>query len=92
MTNVTYVRQSSMATFTFLLLIIYVISEKKTICNPLAHPTLKCTHTKTCEVPNIFYLTEGLHCTFIFRTCVFQYLRFQRPPPKMAWLLVRPVY
>ena len=60
-----------MATFTFLLLIIYVISEKKTICNPLAHPTCKCTHTKTCEVPNLFYLTEGLHCSCIFRTCVF---------------------
>ena len=67
-----------LATFTFLLLIIYVISEKKTICNPLAHPTWKCT-TLTCEVPNFFYLTEGLHCTCIFRTCVFQYLRFQRP-------------
>jgi len=39
------------------------------------HPTL------TCEIPNFFYLTEGLHCTCIFRTCVFQYLRFQRPPP-----------
>ena len=29
MTHVTYVRQSSMATFTFLLLIMYVILEKK---------------------------------------------------------------
>ena len=26
-------------------------------------------------------MTEGLHCTCIFRTCVFQYLRFQRPRP-----------
>jgi len=34
-----YVRQSSIGYLTFLLLIIYVISEKKTICNPLAHPT-----------------------------------------------------
>jgi len=67
-----------LATFTFLLLIIYVISEKKTICNPLAHPTWKGT-TLTCEIPNFFYLTEGLHCTCIFRTCVFRYLRFQRP-------------
>ena len=56
-----------LATFTFLLLIIYVILEKN---NPLAHPTWKCT-TLTCEVPNFFYLTEGLHCTCIFRTCVF---------------------
>ena len=59
-----------LATFTFLLLIIYVISEKA-ICNPLSHPTWKCT-TLTCEVPNFFYLTEGLHCTCIFRTCVFR--------------------
>jgi len=66
-----------LATFTFLLLIIYVISEK-TICNPLSHPIWKCT-TLTCEVPNFFYLTdltEGLHCTCIFRTCVFHPCRF----------------
>ena len=49
---------------------LFTLSQKKTICNPLAHPTWKCT-TLTCEVPNFFYLTEGLHCTCIFRTCVF---------------------
>ena len=54
----------------FLLLTIYVISEKKTICNPLAYSTWKCTRL-TCDVPNFFYPTEGLHCTCIFRTCVF---------------------
>jgi len=80
--------------FTFLLLIIYVISEKKTICNPFAHPTWKYT-TLTCEVPN-FFLCDWrfalyLHFPYlrfpslqirtrVFRTCVFQYLRFQRPP------------
>jgi len=66
-----------LATFTFLLLIIYVraLSQKKTICNPLAHPTWKCT-TLTCEMPNFFYLTEGLHSTCIFRTCVFHPCRF----------------
>ena len=45
MTNVTYVRQSSMATFTFLILIIYVISEKQSVIHlptPLENaPTLK---------------------------------------------------
>ena len=44
--------------------------RKKTICNPLSHPTWKYTKL-TCEVPNFFYLTEGLHCTCVFRTCVF---------------------
>jgi len=49
--------------------------RKKPICNPLAHPTWKCT-TLTCEMPNFFYLTEGLHSTCIFRTCVFHPCRF----------------
>ena len=48
----------------------YLRYLKKTICNPLAHPTWKYTKL-TCEVPNFFYLTEGLHCTCVFRTCVF---------------------
>ena len=39
MTNVTYVRQSSMATFTFLHLIIYVISEKKQSVGLIHLPT-----------------------------------------------------
>ena len=67
-----------LATFTFFTsdyLRFYVVSEKKPIYNPLAHPTWKCT-TLTCEVPNFFYLTEGLHCTCIFRTCVFHPCRF----------------
>ena len=34
-----------------------------------------------------YYLTEGLHCTCIFRTCVFQYLSFQRPQNEM-WAFV----
>ena len=50
---------------------LFTLSQKKTICNPLVHPTWKCT-TLTCEVPNFVYLTEGLHCTCIFRTCVFR--------------------
>jgi len=49
---------------------LFTLSQIKTICNPLAHPTWKCT-TLTCEIPNLFYVTEGLHCTCIFRTCVF---------------------
>jgi len=57
---------------------LFTLSQKKTICNPLAHPTWKYT-SLTCELANFFYLTEVLHCTCIFRTCVFQYLRFQRP-------------
>ena len=66
-----YVRQSSMGYLYFFTsdYLRYVISWK-TICNPLSHPTWKCT-TLTCEVPNFFYLTEGLQCTCIFRTCVF---------------------
>ena len=70
-----------LATFTFLLLIIYVISEK-IICNPLSHPTWKCT-TLTCEVPN-FFLSDWrfalyLHFSYLpfpslqIRTCVFRF-------------------
>jgi len=54
---------------------LFTLSQKKTICNPLAHFTWKCT-TLTCEVPNFFYLTECMHCTCIFRTCVFHPCRF----------------
>ena len=73
-----YVRQSSIGYLYFFTSDYLRYLRKKTICNPLFHPTWICT-TLTCEVPNIFYLTEGLHCTCIFRTCFFQYLRFQRP-------------
>ena len=77
------VRQSSIGYLYFFTSDYLRYLRKKPFCNPLAHPTWKCT-TLTCEVPNFFYLTEGLHCTCIFRTCVFrtcvfQYLRFQRP-------------
>ena len=63
-----YVRQSSIGYLFYFWL--FTLSQKKTICNPLAHPTWKYTKL-TCEVPNFFYLTEGLHCTCVFRTCVF---------------------
>ena len=56
--------------FIFFYFWLFTLSQKKTICNPLAHPTWKCT-ILTCEVPDFFYLTGGLHCTCIFRTCVF---------------------
>jgi len=58
-----------LATFTFFTSD-YLRYLKKTICNPLSHPTWKCT-TLTCEVPKFFYVTEGLHCTCIFCACVF---------------------
>jgi len=54
---------------------LFTLSQKKTICNPLAHPTWKCT-ILTCEVPDFLHLTGGLHCTCIFRTCVFHPCRF----------------
>jgi len=73
-----YFRQSSIGYFYFFYFWLFTLSQKKPTCNPLARPTWKCA-TLTCEVSNFFYLTEGLHCTCIFRTCVFQYLRFQRP-------------
>jgi len=70
-----YVRQSSIGYLYFFTSDYLRYLRKKTICNPLAHTTWKCT-TLTCEVPNFFYLTEGLHCTCIFRTCVFNPCRF----------------
>ena len=42
-----------LATFTFFYFWLLTLSQKKTICNPLAHPTWKCT-TLTCQVPNFF--------------------------------------
>ena len=64
-----------LATFTFFYFWLFTLSQKKTICNPLAHPTWK-SITLTCEIPNCFYLTEGLRCTCIFRTCVFHPCKF----------------
>jgi len=57
-----------LATFTFLLLIIYVISEKTNL-QSTCPPHLK-MH-KLVKYQTFFYLTAGLHCTCIFRTCVF---------------------
>ena len=58
----------------FLLLIIYVISEKKQSVTHFPHATWKCT-TLTCEVPN-FLSDWRFACTCIFRTCVFHPCRF----------------
>ena len=58
----------------FLLLIIYVISEKKQSVTHFPHVTWKCT-TLTCEVPN-FLSDWRFACTCIFRTCVFHPCRF----------------
>jgi len=70
-----YARQSSIGYLYFFYFWLFTLSQTKTICNSHAHPTWKCT-TLTCEIPNFFYLTEGLHCTRIFRTCVFHSCRF----------------
>ena len=70
-----FVRQSSIGYLYFFYFWLFTLSQKKTTCNPLAHPTWKCT-TLTCKVPNFFYLTECLHCTCIFSTCVFHPCRF----------------
>jgi len=85
-----YVRQSSIGYLYFFYFWVFTLSQKKTICNPLAHPTWKYT-TLTCEVPNFFYLTEGLHCTCIFRRAYlrFSYMRFpvlafSAPPPPLT--------
>jgi len=36
-----------------------MLSQKKTNCNPLAHPTWKCLHTNL-WIAKLFHLTEGL--------------------------------
>ena len=38
---------------------LFALSHKKTICNPLAHPTWKCHHTDL-WIAKLFHLTEGL--------------------------------
>ena len=69
-----------LATFTFFTSDYLRYLRKKIICNPLSHPTWKCT-TLTCEVPN-FFLSDwrfALYLRFpslqirtcVFRTCVF---------------------
>ena len=42
---------------------IYMLSQKKTNCNPLAHPTWKCHHTNL-WIANFLNLTEGLLRSF----------------------------
>jgi len=42
---------------------LFTLSHKKTICNPLAHPTWKYNHTNLWIV-KLFHLTEGLLCSF----------------------------
>ena len=49
---------------------LFTLSQKKTICNPLAHPTWKYT-TLTCEVPN-FFLSDWRFALYLH----FPYLRF----------------
>ena len=62
----------------FLVLIIYVISEKRQSVIHFPTPLENAAHYVV-KYQTFFYLSEGLHSTCIFRTCVFQYLRFQRP-------------
>jgi len=38
---------------------LFLLSQKKTNCNPLAHPTWKCHHTNL-WIAKLFHLTEGL--------------------------------
>jgi len=42
---------------------LFTLSHKKTICNPLAHPTWKCHHTNL-WIAKLFHLTEGLLRSF----------------------------
>jgi len=42
---------------------LFMLSEKKTICNSLAHPTRKCHHTDLWTA-KLFHLTEGLLLSF----------------------------
>jgi len=45
------------------ILLIFTLSQKKTNCNPLAHPTWKCHHSNLWNA-KLFHLTEGLLHTF----------------------------
>jgi len=42
---------------------LFMLSQKKTNCNPLAHPTWKCHHTNL-WIAKLFLLTEGLLRSF----------------------------
>ena len=42
---------------------LFMLSQKKTNCNPLAHPTCKCHHTNL-WIAKLFHLTEGLWHSF----------------------------
>ena len=44
-----------------------MLFQKKTNCNPLAHPTWKCHHTNFWIAKLFFYLTEGLLHSFKHR-------------------------
>jgi len=84
-----YFRQSSIGYLYFFYFWLFTLSQKKTICNPLYHPTWKCI-TLTCEVPN-FFLSDWrfalyLHFPYLrfpslrnalFRTCLFHPCVFQ---------------
>ena len=42
---------------------LFMLSQKKTTCNPLAHPTWKCHHSNL-WIAKLFHLTEGLLRSF----------------------------
>jgi len=64
------VRQSSIGYLYFFTSDYLRYLRKKPFCNPLAHPTWKCT-TLTCEVPN-FFLSDWRFALYLH----FPYLRF----------------
>jgi len=72
-----YVRQSSIGYLYFFTSDYLRYLGKKPSLWSTCPPHLKMHNTNLWSTKH-FYLTEGLHCTCIFRTCVFQYLRFQR--------------
>ena len=49
--------------YSYILLIIYVISEEEKSCHPLAHPTWNCHHINLWTA-KLFHLTEGLLHSF----------------------------
>ena len=73
-----YVRQSSIGYLYFFTSDYLRYLRKKTICNPLAQPTWKCT-TLTCEVPDFFAKMRCFVLAFYVlafsSTCVFIWLK-----------------
>ena len=65
-----YVQQSSIGYLYFFTSDYLCYLRKKTICNPFAHPTWKCTRL-TCEVPN-FFLSDWRFALYLH----FPYMRF----------------